>query len=212
LSRESFEFKTPYSKTTTISKPTSTVNAPVGVQLNLPLDGLDSCWVKCYEEGYDQTSSSSFYSSCRSSNSDSDWVLVGVKDSPDATTLKVAAFGRSNKVFATTYLSTSGTMTPTLENGVYWYNAYMSYYSSSYYYGYTSFGFSHDATIALTRRYYSSYYYPYDVSTASCEKRLSWSLYRDTGYVAGCTKTTSQSYRKIVMKNTCNVYSPTTAS
>jgi plastocyanin len=227
LSRESFEFKTPNSKTTTISKPTSTVNVPVGVQLNLPLDGLDSCWVKCYEEGYDKTSSSSFYSSCRSSNSDSAWVLVGVKDSLDVTTLKVAAFGRYNKVFASTYLSTSGTMTPTLENGVYWYNAYMSSSSSSYYNGYTSFGFSHDATIAFTSKYYYSdsstysyyydpydytYYYPYDVSTSSCEKRVSWPLYRDAGYVAGCTKTASESYRKIVMKNTCNVYSPTTAS
>jgi plastocyanin len=224
LSRESIEFKTPYSKTITISKPTSTVNkinVPVGVQLNLPLDGLDSCWVKCYEEGYDQTSSFRFSSSCRSSYSDSNWVLVGVKDSPNATTLKVAAFGRYNMVFATTYLSTSGTMTPTLENGVNWYFAYLPGYSAGYYNGYTSFGFSHDATIALTRKshhidsgsdYYYKCYYPYDDSTTSCEKRLSWSLYRDAGYVAGCTKTASELYRKIVMKNTCEVYSPTATS
>jgi plastocyanin len=210
LSRESIVFKTPSFTTTEIAKPTSTVNVPVGVQLNLPLDGLDSCWVKCYEEGYDQISSSSFYSpscSATAGNSDTDWVMVGVKDSPDATFLKVAAFGRYNKVFAKASTSTSGTVTPNLDNGVYWYKAYSSNYG-----GYTSFGFSQDASIELTDKSGSSYYFLSDGSTTSCEKRLSWPLYRDAGYVAGCTKTASESYRKIVMKNTCEVYSPTATS
>jgi hypothetical protein len=103
--------------------------------------------------------------------------------------------------------STSGTVTPNLDNGVYWYKAYSSNNG-----GYTSFGFSQDALIELTDKSGSSYYFLSDGSTTSCEKRLSWPLYRDAGYVAGCTKTASESYRKIVMKNTCEVYSPTATS
>jgi plastocyanin len=168
----------------------------------------NKCWKECFNQGYDTSLPSTFLDNCNGK-----WLFVGAKQE-GKDKFAVGAYIEKTSIPKVTYYYTSDTVTPVLVNGAYWYYLYNTRSSS---YHYTSFGFTSEKNslsmqvTSHTEYCYGYYYctietYIYDKSNTNCENKLSWvsdSYY--TGYVVGCSYTSSSSMRQIVLTNICEV-------